>query len=142
MKHNRIQILPSRLRLRKILNSSGVQGMSWFSEIPSVVLRRTSALCAIVAFVAVSSRAQSVREEPRAEGQNAVRIEVVESSDELHESLSEKPALHFGAAHSPSLTITVDETRKYQQMDGFGASLTDSYALLLSHKLTDQQRKY
>ncbi len=115
--------------------------MSWFSEIPSVVLRRTSALCAIVAFVAVSSRAQSGREAPRAEGQNAVRIEVVESSDDLHESLQQKPALYFGAIHSPSLTITVDDTRKYQQMDGFGASLTDSSAWLLSHKLTDLQRK-
>src|SRR5216684_3218185 len=110
MKHNRIQILPSRLRLRKILNSSGVQGMSWFSEIPSVVLRRTSALCAIVAFVAVSSRAQSGREAPRAEGQNTVRIEVVESSDDLHESLQQKPALYFGAVHSPSLTFIVDDT--------------------------------
>ena len=71
----------------------------------------------------------------------AVQIEVVESSDELHESLLEKPALHFGAGRSPALTIAVDETRKYQQMDGFGASLTDSSAWLLSHKLTDPQRK-
>jgi glucosylceramidase len=115
--------------------------MSWLTENPMFVLRRTSALCAIVALVAVSSRAQAGREEPRAEGQNAVRIEVVESSDELHESLQQKPALRFGAARSPSLTITVDDTRKYQQMDGFGASLTDSSAWLLSHKLTDQQRK-
>jgi glucosylceramidase len=104
-------------------------------------LLRTSALCAIVAFVAVSSRAQSGSEAPRAEGQNAVRIEVIESSDDLHESLQQKLALHFGAIRSPSLTITVDDTRKYQQMDGFGASLTDSSAWLLSHKLTDQQRK-
>jgi glucosylceramidase len=75
---------------------------------------------------------------PSPEG--TVQIEVVESSDALHESLQRKPALHFGAIHSPSLTITVDDTRKYQQMDGFGASLTDSSAWLLSHKLTDQQR--
>ena len=115
--------------------------MSWLAENPMFVLRRTSALCAIVALVAVSSRAQSGREAPPAGEQGAVRIEVVESSDELHESLQQKPALHFGAARSPSLTITVDDTRKYQQMDGFGASLTDSSAWLLSHKLTDQQRK-
>jgi len=115
--------------------------MPLLTENPMFVLRRTSALCAIVAFVAVSSRAQSGREAPRAEGQNAVRIEVVESSDDLHESLQQKPALYFGAIHSPSLTITVDDTRKYQQMDGFGASLTDSSAWLLSHKLTDLQRK-
>jgi glucosylceramidase len=76
---------------------------------------------------------------PPAKG--AVQIEVVESSDDLHESLQQKPALYFGAIRSPSLTITIDDTRKYQQMDGFGASLTDSSAWLLSHKLTDQQRK-
>ena len=115
--------------------------MSWLAENSRFVLRRISALCAIVAFVAVSSRAQSGREAPLAGEQAAVRIEVVESSDELHESLQQKPALHFGAVRSPSLTITVDDTRKYQQMDGFGASLTDSSAWLLSHKLTDQQRK-
>jgi glucosylceramidase len=73
--------------------------------------------------------------------EGTVQVEVVESSDALHESLQRKPALHFGAIHSPSLTITVDDTRKYQQMDGFGASLTDSSAWLLSHQLTDQQRK-
>jgi len=71
----------------------------------------------------------------------AVPIEVVESSDEVHESFEQKPALHFAATRSPSLTIVVDESKKYQQMDGFGASLTDSSAWLLSHKLTEQQRK-
>jgi len=115
--------------------------MSWLAENSMSVLRRTSAWCAIVAFVALSSRAQSGRAAPRAEGQNAVRIEVVESSDDLHESLQQKPALYFGTIHLPALTITVDDARKYQQMDGFGASLTDSSAWLLWHKLSDQQRK-
>jgi glucosylceramidase len=115
--------------------------MSWLTENLMSVLRRTSALCAIVAFVAVSSRAQSGSEAPGSGGQSALQIEVTESSDDLHESLLQKPALYFAAIHSPSLTITVDDSKKYQQMDGFGASLTDSSAWLLSHKLTDQQRK-
>jgi len=63
----------------------------------------------------------------------AIRIEVVESSDELHESLLENQLCiwrgSFAFAH-----ITVDEP-EYQQMDGFGASLTDSSAWLLSHRL-------
>jgi len=71
---------------------------------------------------------------------NAPRIEVYESS-ELHETLQEKPALAFGAVRAPNLTITVDDAVRYQQIDGFGASLTDSSAWLLWNKLTESQRK-
>jgi glucosylceramidase len=70
-----------------------------------------------------------------------LRIEVYESSEELHETLQEKPALSFGAARAPRLTIAVNDAVEYQRMDGFGASLTDSSAWLLSHQLTESQRK-
>lgn len=69
------------------------------------------------------------------------RMEVVESSEELHETLQEKPALAFGATRTPDLTITVNDAIKYQQIDGFGASLTDSSGWLLWNKLTEAQRK-
>ena len=72
---------------------------------------------------------------------DAPRIEVVESSEELRETLQEKPALTFGATRTPNLTITVNDAVKYQQMDGFGASLTDSSAWLIWNKLTEPQRK-
>jgi glucosylceramidase len=65
---------------------------------------------------------------------------VYESSIDLHETLQEKPALTFAAARGPHLTITVNDAVKYQQIDGFGASLTDSSAWLLSQKLTPAQR--
>jgi glucosylceramidase len=68
-------------------------------------------------------------------------IQVYESSEDLHESLHEKPALKFDSTRAPQLTIHVDDSVQYQQIDGFGASLTDSSAWLLSHKLTDAQRK-
>jgi len=45
---------------------------------------------------------------------------VYESSEELHETLQEKPALTFAAARAPHLTITVNDAVKYQEMDGFG----------------------
>ena len=45
-----------------------------------------------------------------------------------------------GSAASGSSTITVDTTRKYQQMTGFGASFTDSSAWLVGTKLTTKQR--
>lgn len=68
-------------------------------------------------------------------------VAVVESSEELHEALQEKPALSFSSAHSAELTINVDDSVRYQQIDGFGASLTDSSAWLMWHKLNDAQRK-
>ena len=69
------------------------------------------------------------------------RITVFKSSEELHESLEEKPALQFGSVRAPSFTIDVENSPRYQQIDGFGASLTDSSAWLLS-KLGDAQRKH
>lgn len=75
------------------------------------------------------------------DARNGPRIEVVESSDELHETLKEKSPLTFGRARTANLTITVNDTVNYQQIDGFGASLTDSSAWLLWNKLTEPQRK-
>jgi glucosylceramidase len=72
---------------------------------------------------------------------DSIRIDLVESSEDLRESLQEKPALHFGSDRAPALTIHVDDSVRYQQIDGFGASLTDSSAWLFSHKLSDAQRK-
>src|SRR5258708_33280494 len=56
------------------------------------------------------------------------QIEVYESSEDLRESLLEKPQLQFGSSRIPALTIEVDDSVTYQQIDGFGASLTDSSA--------------
>jgi len=72
---------------------------------------------------------------------SAVSVAVFESSEERHESLAAKPAITFHAERAPALTIFVDEALPYQTMDGFGASLTESSAWLLQHKLTDAQRR-
>ncbi len=45
-----------------------------------------------------------------------------------------------GTGGSNSTTITVNDGATYQQMDGFGASLTDSAAWLIYNKLNDSQR--
>ena len=53
-----------------------------------------------------------------------------------------KPAIAFKSSQaSSSITITVNGAKKYQTIDGFGASLTDSSAWLLYTKLTPEQRK-
>src|SRR5207244_10801282 len=84
---------------------------------------------------------ESIPQQKTASPNEAPRIEVVESSEEQHETLQEKPALTFGTARAPNLTITVNDAVKFQQIDGFGASLTDSSAWLLWNKLTQAQRK-
>ena len=72
--------------------------------------------------------------------ESAAQIEVFQSSEEKHESLVAQPNVPFRAERSPALTILVDDATKYQEIDGFGASLTESSAYLLKRKLTDAQR--
>ena len=69
------------------------------------------------------------------------RILVFQSSEDKHESLEARPALVFHSERSNALTIVVDDSVKYQEIDGFGASLTESSAWLLRHKLNDTQRR-
>jgi len=69
------------------------------------------------------------------------KIEVVQSEESKAPSLQAKPAIQFGSERLPALTITVDDSLRYQEMDGFGASLTESSAWLFSQKLTTEQRK-
>ena len=75
------------------------------------------------------------------EASGNVKVAVAESTEDLRESLAEKAALQFGAVRTAALTITVDDSVRYQQIDGFGASLTDSSAWLLWNKLSATQRK-
>lgn len=102
------------------------------------VLERGAACLVLCALLGLALPAQ---EQKKGAGGGGTRIEVYESAEELHETLAEKPALEFGATRLPNLTITVNEGVRYQQIDGFGASLTDSSAWLLWNKLTEGQRK-
>ncbi|HEY6183562.1 MAG TPA: hypothetical protein VIW67_15045, partial [Terriglobales bacterium] len=71
---------------------------------------------------------------------SATQIEVVESIENQTPLVSKAP-LQFGSSQSSTLTIRVDASVQYQAIDGFGASLTDSSAWLIDHKLTREQRK-
>lgn len=77
-------------------------------------------------------------------GRNTARetaIRVIESAEETNTVLQERAALHFGKERAPALTIRVNDGVKYQTIDGFGASLTDSSAWLLWNKLSETKRK-
>jgi glucosylceramidase len=73
--------------------------------------------------------------------EKAAAVDVYESTTDLKESLQAKDSLSFGATRAPALTIAVEPAKTYQQMDGFGASLTDSSAWLLYNKLDAAERK-
>ncbi len=114
--------------------------MNPLPESARMILRRASLLC-LLAAVAVSAQSPNTRKHsPASRSQGSVRIGVVESSEDLNESLVEKPPLQFGSSRIPAITIEVNDAVKYQQIDGFGASITDSSAWLLSQKLTAAQR--
>ncbi|XEC92488.1 discoidin domain-containing protein [Paenibacillus tarimensis] len=70
---------------------------------------------------------------------NAVQVWLTDiSSDKWLEQQSD--VLFETKQTTNPLTINVDASRKYQQMDGFGASLTDSSAWLIWNKLTTANR--
>lgn len=46
--------------------------------------------------------------------------------------LQPQAAVTFGASATATNPIVVDQTRTYQEIEGFGASMTDSSAYLLS----------
>ena len=58
--------------------------------------------------------------------------------------LAQQPSVTWKTGRAPAdpsgSTITVDTTRAYQQMTGFGASFTDSSAWLVGTKLDSEQR--
>jgi len=71
----------------------------------------------------------------------AQTIRVTRTTSDLSSALAAAPSLEFAAARASSLpSITVDETQRYQTMDGFGASISDGSAWLLYEKLTAAAR--
>ena len=68
-------------------------------------------------------------------------VQIVETSGDQTMLLQTQPSVSFTRGGNPSsLVIAVDATTQYQQMDGFGGSLTDSSAWLIWNKLSASQR--
>ncbi|MFZ0747007.1 MAG: glycoside hydrolase family 30 beta sandwich domain-containing protein [Terracidiphilus sp.] len=72
----------------------------------------------------------------------AQSIAVYQTTPDLLEALSKRETLHFSAKTDADATvplITVDDAQRFQGIDGFGASLTDSAAWLFAKKLSPSQ---
>jgi glucosylceramidase len=75
-------------------------------------------------------------------GVSAQSVTVYQTTPDLLQALSQRPKLHFSAKPALPATaplITVDDTQRFQEIDGFGASLTDAAAWLFAKKLTPAQ---
>jgi glucosylceramidase len=68
-------------------------------------------------------------------------VQVVETTGDRAMLLQPQASVSFASGGSSSgLVITVDATTQFQQMDGFGGSLTDSSAWLIWNKLSASQQ--
>jgi glucosylceramidase len=68
-------------------------------------------------------------------------VQVVETTGDQAMLLQPQPNVSLATGGSSSgLVITVDATTQYQQIDGFGGSLTDSSAWLIWNKLSASQQ--
>jgi len=86
------------------------------------------ACLSVLALAAIPVRAQSVS--------------VYQTTPDLLEALSHRQTLHFQKPSPPQASlpmITVDDSQHFQEMDGFGASLTDAAAWLFAKKLSSAQ---
>ena len=68
-------------------------------------------------------------------------VSVYQTTPDLLEALSPRQTLHFSSKAEPGQapTITVDDAQRFQEIDGFGASLTDSAAWLFAKKTSPAQ---
>jgi glucosylceramidase len=68
-------------------------------------------------------------------------VRIVETTGDRAMLLQAQPSVSFAnATSSNGLVITADAATQYQQMDGFGGSLTDSSAWLIWNKLSASQQ--
>ncbi|MGD1063033.1 MAG: glucosylceramidase, partial [Terracidiphilus sp.] len=54
--------------------------------------------------------------------------------------LAQQPSVSFGSSGAGSTTITINPSVQFQEIDGFGASMTDSSSYLIYNKLNAAQQ--
>lgn len=91
----------------------------------------------------ISSSSTPVLYSERKEGEIKVsELKVwLTTSDQKHLLKEVDPSISLASSYQEQFKIVVDERKKYQQMDGFGASFTDASAYLVYNKLTPEKRR-
>src|ERR1044071_3935657 len=91
--------------------------------------RRTSALLSLFLLLSV------VRLPARAQ-----TVSVWLTTDNQRTKMQQQPSVSFTTGGAAANPLVVDETQAYQQVEGFGASFTDSAAYLLNRVATPANR--
>jgi glucosylceramidase len=106
-----------------------------------VFFLRFAAICSMLSasFLGCFSCSGSSRS-PRSIVPTGPSVQVVETTADRAMLLQTQPSVNFGTGVASGPVITVNDAVKYQQIDGFGASLTDSAAWLVSNKLNTAQQ--
>jgi glucosylceramidase len=102
----------------------------------------TSARVALVS-AGIALAGCSTIPKPQAIGGEPVHQRVVQSWVTLTDQsklLAPEPDTYFTSTQVLPLNIEVDASKRYQQMVGFGANITDASAWLIQHRMSDQQR--
>lgn len=71
---------------------------------------------------------------------HAQKVTVYQTTPDLKQALTREHPLSFARSPAAQNIITVDDSQRFQTMDGFGAAMTDSSAWLLEKQLTASQR--
>jgi glucosylceramidase len=106
-----------------------------------VALSTTSTLQAIAlapgfSQSAVASASYTIAPHP----DTGAAVSIVLTTDDQNHLMESQAGIHFTTAAGGSNLIVVDETQTYQQIEGFGASMTDSAAYLLNQVATPSAR--
>ncbi len=102
-------------------------------------MRRASAAVAVGILVAAGSAVPAQAHPAPARPAPAVQARVWVTTPDRAQLLQEQAPVTFGRGTSPDPTIVVDPDARYQSVDGFGASITDSSAAVL-YRLTPAAR--
>jgi len=102
-------------------------------------VRPMKKLLLICMFAAMHHSVAKAQERAAAPNLAAGQVRVFESTEHTIGEPEERSRISFGQKRAPELTIFVNDAVRYQEIDGFGASITDSSAWLLRNKLSDSQ---
>ena len=99
-------------------------------------------LCAAVMFSLLLAACSKDRSTPGPPVQSGPQVHVTMTAGDRSRLLQSQSDVAFATGgNRNSLVITVDPTKQYQVIDGFGGSLTDSSAWLIWNKLDSSQRQ-
>ena len=102
-------------------------------------LHAISVLCAFILGACATSPSRVDAAVPNSPAASAVQVWL--STADGNKQLAREGDIDFGVAAKTGLTFDIDTSRRYQEMVGFGAAITDASAWLIEQHMTPLQRQ-